>query len=494
VTHELCGTYVILGRKENMSAQGGTTTMTTVGGGRPTTVRQSYTIAGIFGTAAGLGLVPGALLLLSELVRGSYDPSTSVLWPWTFLGVLLAFSAGVVAGFIKLVDGRPVRGRLVVTVADEALTLRRRGVVVDIIARGAVGLVVLQNVQGFRYSALAFVAVYDPGGLLIGRWDPQWPSGGRYGGLRRALGRHGYPWALGLDGTPSWLKTLSKRRSANAPPWTDDLLCGALGAGPALGARQGPSSDSDSAMRRLGRAAGRLADALATYEHAAPSPEPTTDSVNTEPYTLPIPAPAVMDPRPHTYYHHLWDRTRSFRLAPDGVAYTRRAPDDARRVLAARPGLRDRLVAYTRRAPDDARRVLAARPGLRDRLVAYTRRAPDDAGRGRAGVESGALRHEEIGLITVDGVERMTFLTFYDRRGALLDSDLCEAHARPRALLRRLRRAGYPAYTDAQLYDGRFMHQPYDAAPRLRPLPRPAGPPALVAWFIRGKNSPDPPR
>ncbi len=47
--------------------------MTTVGSRRPTTVRQRFTIAGLFGTAAGLGLVPGALLLLSELVRGSYD-------------------------------------------------------------------------------------------------------------------------------------------------------------------------------------------------------------------------------------------------------------------------------------------------------------------------------------------------------------------------------------------------------------------------------------
>jgi len=182
------------------------------------------------------------------------------------------------------------------------------------------------------------------------------------------------------------------------------------------------------------------------HEHAAPSSESTTDSVNTEPYTLPIPAPAVTNPRPHTY-HHLWDRTRSFRLAPDGVT-------------------------YTRRAPDDARRVLTARPVLRDRLVAYTRRAPDDAGRGRGGVEPVALRHDEIGLITVDGVGRMTFLMFYDRRSALLDN--CEAPTRPRALLKCLRRAGYPAYTDAQLYDGRFMRQPYDAAPQLRPLPRPA--------------------
>jgi len=78
--------------------------------------------------------------------------------------------------------------------------------------------------------------VYDPDGRLIGRWDPQWPLGGRYGGLRRALGRHGYPWALELNGTPFWLKTLSKRRSAHVPPWTDDLLRGALGAGPAPGA------------------------------------------------------------------------------------------------------------------------------------------------------------------------------------------------------------------------------------------------------------------
>jgi len=379
-------------------------TMTTVGARRPTVVRQSFTIAGIFGMVAGLGLVPVTLLLLSEFVRGSYDPSTSVLWPWTFPGVLLAFSAGCTAGFMRIVDGRPVRGRLVVTVADEALTLRRHGMVVDTIARGEVGLVVLQNVQGFRYSALAFVEVYDPDGRLIGRWDPQWPLGGRYGGLRRALGRHGYPWALELDGTPSWLKTLSKRRSANAPPWTDDLLRGTRSANPTPGARQGPSSDS--AMRRLGRAAGRLA----AHEHAAPpSPESTTDSVNTEPYTLPILAPAVVDPRPHTYYHHLWDRTRSFRLAPDSVAYTRRAPDDARRVLAARPVLWDRLVAYTRRAPDDARR-------------------------GRGGVEPVTPRREEIGLITVDGVERMTSLMFYDRRSALLDN--CEAPARPRARAR----------------------------------------------------------
>lgn len=210
--------------------------MTTVGSRRPTTVRQRFTIAGLFGTAAGLGLVPGALLLLSELVRGSYDPSTSVLWPWTFLGVLLTFSAGCTAGFIRLVDGRPVRRRFVVAVADEALTPRRRGVVVDTIARSGVGLVVMHNVQGFRYSALAFVVVYDPDGRLIGRWDPQWPLGGRYGGLRRALGRHGYPWALELNGTPFWLKTLSKRRSAHVPPWTDDLLRGALGAGPAPGA------------------------------------------------------------------------------------------------------------------------------------------------------------------------------------------------------------------------------------------------------------------
>jgi len=65
---------------------------------------------------------------------------------------------------------------------------------------------------------------------------------------------------------------------------------------------------------------------------------------------------------------------------------------------------------------------------------------------------------------------------------------------RPRALLRRLRRAGYPAYTNAQLYDGRFMRQPYAAAARLRPLPRPAGRPALATRFIRGKSAPDPPR
>jgi len=116
------------------------------------------------------------------------------------------------------------------------------------------------------------------------------------------------------------------------------------------------------------------------------------------------------------------------------VAYTRRAPDDARRVLAARPVLWDRLVAYTRRAPDDARRVLAARPVLWDRLVAYTRRAPDDARRGRGGVEPVTPRREEIGLITVDGVERMTSLMFYDRRSALLDN--CEAPARPRARAR----------------------------------------------------------